>query len=358
MSFDSYQAAIQTGRLAILLHDGLLGPTGKTGLSLLRYSSAEIVAVIDHHCAGQSLSQLTGIAREVPIVPSVEAALAYQPTILMIGIAPPGGALPESWWPDLDQAFSGGLSVVNGLHTQLLPLIEQRYQQPLSALLDPGKWVWDVRQELPGLSIASAAARSLSCKRVLLVGTDMAIGKMSTCLELHKIATQRGFRSQFLATGQAGLMLGGYGLALDSVRVDFAAGAVEQKVMELGADADLLFVEGQGSLLHPGSTATLPLLRGSQPTHLILAHKAGQTQIKNHPHVSIPPLPQVIQLYEQVASAMGVMEVAKVVGISLNTYGLAETAALAAIAQTQTATGLPCTDPVRLGADVLLDTLL
>ncbi|MGB3405606.1 MAG: DUF1611 domain-containing protein [Microcoleaceae cyanobacterium] len=352
-----YQTAIQTGRLAILLHDGVLGPKGKTGLSLLRYSTAEIVAVIDSQCAGQSLSQLTGIPRDVPIVASVEAAKAYNPTVLMIGIAPPGGALPDAWWPDLDQALNGGLAIANGLHTQLIPLIEQRYQQPLSALLDPGQWIWDMRQEPDGLPIASAAARSLSCKRVLLVGTDMAIGKMSTCLELNSTALQRGIRSKFLATGQAGLMLGGDGVALDSVRVDFAAGAVEQMVMQFGSDYDLLFVEGQGSLLHPGSTATLPLLRGCQPTHLILAHKAGLTHIKNHPHVTIAPLPQVIQLYEQVASAMGGMQAAKVIGISLNTYGLEETIATEAIANIQAETGLPCTDPVRFGADLLLDAL-
>jgi uncharacterized NAD-dependent epimerase/dehydratase family protein len=360
-----YQKAIQTGRLAILLHDGILGPKGKTGLSLLRYSTAEIVAVIDNQCAGQSLPQLTGIPRDVPIVASVEAALAYNPTVLMIGIAPPGGALPDTWWTDLDQAINGGLSIANGLHTQLIPLIEQRNQQPLEALLDPGQWIWDIRKEPDGLPIASAAARwrslssgeSLSCKRVLLVGTDMAIGKMSTCLELNSTALKRGIRSKFLATGQAGLMLGGDGVALDSVRVDFAAGAVEQMVMQFGSDYDLLFVEGQGSLLHPGSTATLPLLRGCQPNYLILAHKAGQTHIKNHPHVPIAPLPQVIQLYEQVASAMGAFEPAKVIGISLNTYGLEERSATEAIAKIQAETGLPCTDPVRFGADVLLDAL-
>ncbi|MGB3533497.1 MAG: DUF1611 domain-containing protein [Microcoleaceae cyanobacterium] len=353
-----YQTAIQTGRLAILLHDGISGPKGKTGLSLLRYSTAEIVAVIDSQCAGQSLSQLTGIPRDVPIVASVEAALAYEPTILMIGIAPPGGALPDAWWTDLDQALNGGLSIANGLHTRLIPLIEQPYQQPLSALLAPGQWIWDIRQEPNDLPIASAAARSLSCKRVLLVGTDMAIGKMSTCLELNSTAIQRGIRSKFLATGQTGLMLGGDGIALDSVRVDFAAGAVEQMVMQFGIDYDLLFVEGQGSLLHPGSTATLPLLRGCQPTHLILAHKAGQTHIKHHPDVAIPPLPEVIQLYEQVASGMGAFEPAKVIGISLNTYGLKETEATEAIAKIQAETGLACTDPVRFDANILLTALL
>lgn len=358
MTPENPQSQIQAGRLAILLHEGILGATGKTGLSLLRYSQANIVAVIDRDCAGKSLSELTGINRDVPIVASLKEALAYNPNILMIGIAPSGGALPEEWWLDLDDAVEAGLSIVNGLHTKLIPLVEQRHKTNINQFLKPQQWIWDIRQEPPGLKIASAAARQLSCRRVLTVGTDMAIGKMSTGLELNKAAQKRGIRSKFIATGQGGLMLGEDGIPLDSVRVDFAAGAVEQMVMRFGKDCDLLIVEGQGSLIHPGSTATLPLLRGSQPTDLILAHRAGQTHIRNHPHVVIPPLSQVIELYEKIASVGGAMQSAKIVGISLNTYGLAEDVAREAIAQIQSETGLPCTDTVRFGAGILLDALL
>lgn len=99
-------------RIAILLHEGTQGSRGKTGLSLLRYSELPIVAVIDHECAGGSLPEITGIQRQVPIVASVAAALAYQPTALVIGIAPSGGALPEAWWQEVKQAVAAGLSVV------------------------------------------------------------------------------------------------------------------------------------------------------------------------------------------------------------------------------------------------------
>ena len=94
-----------------------------------------------------------------------------------------------------------------------------------------------------------------------------------------------------MATGQAGIAIAGKGLALDAVRVDFAAGAVEQTAIELSQDYDLLVIEGQGSLLHPGSTATLPLIRGSQPTDLILVHRAGAQHLRDLPTVLIPPLP-------------------------------------------------------------------
>jgi uncharacterized NAD-dependent epimerase/dehydratase family protein len=125
-------------------------------------------------------------------------------------------------------------------------------------------------------------------------------------------------------------------------------------VVKLGAECDILHVEGQGSLLHPGSTATLPLLRGAQPTHLILVHRAGQICIRNHPHVAIPSLSKVVKLYEMVAAAAGAFRGAKVCAIALNTHHLNEAQALLAIAGIQVETGLLCTDPVRFGADVLL----
>ncbi|MFM9157339.1 MAG: DUF1611 domain-containing protein, partial [Dolichospermum sp.] len=263
-----------------------------------------IVAVIDRDSVDKSLVELTGIQKDVPIVASITAALQYQPTVLVIGIAPKGGAVPDDYWADIQDALKAGMSLVNGLHTPLANIPE------LNALLKPGQLIWDVRKEPANLSVASGLARTLPCRRVLTVGTDMAIGKMSTSLELHRTAKLRGLRSKFLATGQTGLMLAGEGVALDAVRVDFAAGAVEQLVMRFGNHYDILQIEGQGSLLHPGSTATLPLIRGSQPTHLILVHRAGQTHNHNNPHVPIPPLPEVIKMYEILASGEG--EFAKV----------------------------------------------
>jgi uncharacterized NAD-dependent epimerase/dehydratase family protein len=153
-------------------------------------------------------------------------------------------------------------------------------------------------------------------------------------------------------------MIAGDGIPLDAVRVDFAAGAVEQLLMRYGNDYDLLIVEGQGSLLHPGSTATLPLIRGTQPTGLVLVHRAGQTHIYQNEHVPIPPLPEVIELYEMVAKAGGAFAPVQVVAIALNTGHLDAEAAQRAIEQVKEETGLPCTDAVRFGADLLMDAVM
>jgi uncharacterized NAD-dependent epimerase/dehydratase family protein len=339
-------------RVAILMHGGIRGLHGKTGLAMLRYSDAKIVAVIDRECQGESLEALTGIPRSVSIVSSAAEVLPYHPDVLAIGIAKLGGELAEDWREDIRVAIAAGVSIANGLHTQL------RHDPEFSALLKPGQYIWDVRQEPAHLPVGSGQARSLPCLRVLTVGTDMAVGKMSTSLELNRASLKRGLRSKFLGTGQAGIMISGSGIPLDAIRVDFAAGAVEQLVMQSGHDHDILHIEGQGSLHNPASTATLPLLRGSQPTHLILVHRAGQTHIRRFPDIPIPPLKQVVQVYETVAAAGGSFGEAKVAAIALNTAHLDSYQAQQAIEKAEIETGLPCTDPVRHGADRLLDGIL
>lgn len=342
----------QQDRIALLMHEGTQSSKGKTGLSVLRYSPNPVVVVVDHQCAGQDLAALTGIDRHVPIVTSTAEALSFSPTVLMIGIAPSGGEIPNTWLQEISLAVKAGINIVNGLHS---PLAEH---PQLNKYLKPGQWIWDVRQEPPNLTVSSGKADSLSCKRVLAVGTDMSVGKMSTTIELNRASLKQGIRSKHIATGQTSLMLGDDGIPLDAIRVDFAAGAVEQLMMRFGSDYDILFIEGQGSLLNPASSATLPLLRGSQPTHMILAHRAGQTRIRNFPSVRIPPLGEVIKLYESTAKSGGAFTGAKVVGISLNTGHLDENEAVEVIRATQLETSLPCTDVIRFGPNPLLEKIL
>jgi uncharacterized NAD-dependent epimerase/dehydratase family protein len=352
----------ETARIAVLLHGGIRGTQGKTGLALIRYRPEQIAVVIDQDCddpawAGKSFADLTGIPVHVPIVPSLAAALAYQPTVLAIGIAPSGGILPKAWLAEVKQAVLAGLSIANGLHTclashpEIAPILQ-------AGRLQPGQEIWDIRQEPSGLQVGSGKARYLACKRVLTVGTDMSVGKMSTSLELDRVCRQRGLRSQFLGTGQAGIMISGQGVPLDAVRVDFASGAIEQLVLQADPQADILHIEGQGSLLNPASTATLPLLRGSQPTHLILVHRAGQTAIRNFPDVPIPPLKAVIALYESIAEAGGSFIPGKVAAIALNTYHLDQEEAQQAVERVSQDTDLPCVDPVRSSPDPLVDAIL
>lgn len=343
-------------RVAILLHNGITGAKGKTGLALLRYSQNPIAVVIDETCPGQALRHLTGIDREVPIVATMAEALAYKPDLLAIGLAPSGGRLPNPWVEDVRVAIASGLNVMNGLHTHFND--DPSLTQHLDPTRHPEQWIWDMRQEPDGLSVGSGKARHLKCKRVLAVGTDMAVGKMSTCIELNRATQARGLNSQLIATGQTALMLGAPGIALDAVRVDFAAGAVEQAVLDSSELNDILYIEGQGSLLNPASTATLPLLRGSQPTHLVLVHKINLTHIQHFPKFSVPPLQKVLHLYETVATAGGTFTAPKITGIALNTFGVNKTAAQTMISEISKTTGLPCTDVVRFDPEPILNAIL
>jgi uncharacterized NAD-dependent epimerase/dehydratase family protein len=205
--------------------------------------------------------------------------------------------------------------------------------------------------------IATARAAALRNRRVLMVGTDMAVGKKTTGLELDRALRALGAESIFLATGQGGIAITGRGIPLDAFRVDHAAGAMERMVME-AATHDVLVIEGQGSLLHPGSTATLPLMRGSCANALILCHRAGATHLDTLPHVRVPPLREVVALNEAVARAAGALTGARVIAISLNTRGLDEAGARAALARVEEETGLPAADPVRFGAEPLARAVL
>ncbi|MFZ9167947.1 DUF1611 domain-containing protein [Vulcanococcus sp.] len=342
--------------LVLLLHGGLDNLSGKTGLAMLRYRTGPIVAVVDPAHAGQDLQAVTGIPRAVPVVADMAAALAYGPEVAVVGLAPSGGRLPVEMRADVLQALRAGLSLASGLHSRLA-------EDPEFAAvpLQDGQWIWDLRQEPAELEVATARCAALPCRRILAVGSDMAVGKMSACLELQRAALRAGLDSRFVGTGQAGILISGQGVALDAVRVDYAAGAVEAAVLAAAQDAGpqaLVLVEGQGSLAHPGSTATLPLMRGSQPTDLLLVHRAGQSHVRTRPGavpVAIPPLPELISACEALA-ALGRPDGLrpKVGAIALNTALLDDDSAADAVRRLADQLALPVFDPVRHGADGLL----
>lgn len=343
-------------RVVLLQHGGLADLSGKTGLTLLRYRRGPVVAVVDPDQAGRSLREVSSIDRDVPVVASLAEALAYGPEVAVIGLAPSGGRLPEPVRADVAAALRAGLSVASGLHSRIGDDPE------LAPLRRDPAWIWDLRREPEALVVAAARAEALPCRRLLAVGSDMAVGKMSACLELAAAADALGVPARFVGTGQAGILISGQGVALDAVRVDYAAGAVEAAVLAAGAGLGpegLLLVEGQGSLAHPGSTATLPLIRGSQPTELLLVHRAGQRHIKGLPELPIPPLPELIAAVEAVA-ALGRSDgqQPRVKAVALNTGHLDADAAARAISAVSADTDLPCADAVRGGAGQLLLNLL
>ena len=322
---------------------------GKMGHGALRYLSNEIVAVIDSENSGKNIKDCFPIDKSVPIVKDIDTAISNGAEVLLLGIASSGGKIPESWLPIIDRAIFKGLSIINGLHDEL----EMKFKDSLSI----NQWIWDVR--IPEFIPRIAAARALKTnnKRILCVGTDMACGKMTTGLELYKWARENKIKSSFIATGQIGITVMGKGIPLDAYKVDHACGAVEQMVLK-ESKSDWVLIEGQGSLLHPGSTATLPLMRGSCATHLILCHRASMTHLgPPAEHIKIPNLNNVIELNESLLNACGTFMSAKVIGISLNSEGLSDKEALKEIDYWEAQTNLPVTDVIRFGPKKLADAI-
>ena len=336
--------------IAIFMEGSTLNSNGKMGFGILRYSPNPIACVIDSEQAGKDAAELTGIPRQAPVVATIREAIEKGSRVLVLGIAPAGGLIPIDWYPVIDEAIAAGMSIVNGLHDLLAP----RYTH-----LSEGQYVWDIRVEPSDIGVATGAANQLQSKRVLMIGTDMAIGKMTAGLELYRALRERGASAEFVATGQIGITLTGRGVPLDAIRVDYAAGAMEKAVVEASeGGTEIVIVEGQGALAHPGSTANLPLLRGTMPTHLVLCHRAGQTHLQKLPHIEVPPLGEYIRLYEDLASVGGTFPRPATIGIALNTSHLDDHDAICAMAKVERETGLMTCDPVRFGPDRLVNNLM
>ncbi|MBU6455603.1 MAG: DUF1611 domain-containing protein [Cyanobacteria bacterium REEB67] len=295
------------------------------------------------------MSSAVGIACDAPIVESIEAALAHKPDALLLGTAWSGGKLPQAWRQDIIKAIKSGLHIVNGLHDFL------NEDEEMAALATKhGVTLFDVRKAPDNLPVANGLTLKEKALIVLTVGSDCSVGKMTTTLEIQKSAAKKSVASEFVATGQTGIMIAGTGIAIDRVIGDFMAGATEKMVLEAAKKADLVLVEGQGSIAHPGfSGVTLALLHGSAPQALVLCHRPARKNIKNT-IFPIADLNRLIASYESVGSYL---RPTKVVAIALNTQDLSEEEARQAITETTAHTGLPATDPVRFGADVLFEAI-
>jgi uncharacterized NAD-dependent epimerase/dehydratase family protein len=340
----------------LIIADGAFGPlTSKTANSCIRYFPERIVAVFDRTEAGKTAEDVLGFGGAIPVVGDFGQGLALGPSAILVGIAPVGGQLPDEWRDWLRLAIERGLEIWSGLHTfigddpELGRLARTR-----------GVRIHDVRKPPPGLPVADGRAAEVDAYVILTVGSDCNVGKMTAQLELRDELVRRGHRARFVATGQTGIFIEGWGIAVDAVVADFIAGAAEQLVREGANEADIVLLEGQGSVIHPGySGVTLGLLHGACPDGLILCHQSTRDYIGDYhgrePWVKIPPLKELVAIYERAAAPV---RPTRVLGICLNTFDLSEREAGAAVARAALETGLPVTDPVRFDPGPVVDAIV
>jgi D-glutamate N-acetyltransferase len=333
-------------RYLVLAEDYSADPHyGKTARGIVHYGLTPTVALLDSTRAGEAQDG-------VPIVGSVEEARPLGPTTAIVGVATAGGRFPPKWRELLKSCIANGLDVENGLHQfiaddpELAELAERH-----------GIELRDLRRPPEGLNVPTGENLRVPARIVLTVGSDCAIGKMTVALELDRAARTRGLASVFVPTGQTGMAIAGWGIAIDAVVADFIAGASERLVVEGAArGGDLLLVEGQGSITHPAySGVTLGLVHGSAPHAFVLCHHAGSADHEGFEGHPLTPLPELVDLHERISLRA---RPAKVAAVALNTRGLDDEAARSAVAEAAAATGLVADDPVRFGPDRLLDAVL
>jgi D-glutamate N-acetyltransferase len=333
-------------RRLLILAEGRSGDPhfGKTARGVLRYRPEGVVALLDSTRAGETQDGF-------PIVGTVAEAVHYEPTTALVGVATQGGRFPPAWRDLLKDAIAAGLDLENGLHEFVS---DDPELVSLAAAHDVE--LRDLRKPPPGLNVPTGQNLTLAATSILTVGSDCAIGKMTVALELDREARRRGIRSEFVPTGQTGIAIAGWGISVDAVVADFIAGASEQLVVEGAArGGEVLFVEGQGSLLHPAySGVTLGLIHGSAPHGYVLCHMAGETVVDGDERFPIPPLSQLVTLHEDISL---LPRKARVHAIALNTRSLDDGVARRAVEQAEHETGLPADDPVRFGAGKLVDAL-
>jgi len=344
-------AAVATQRLVILAEGAFGDHSAKTAFGVLRYGSREVVAVIDSTKAPARVGDFRAIPgrSDVPVVASLGEALALPrpPDALLIGIAPTGGRLPETWKSILMTAIEHGLDIISGLHTFLADDPDL-----VAAATLHGVTLQDVRHPIGPRTTATGRRHDPGKRVILSVGSDCAVGKMSVMLELRRAAQDAGVSASFVATGQTGIMIEGWGAPVDAVVSDFVQGTVE-RIVEHGEQlGDWVLVEGQGSIDHPAySSVTLGLIHGATPHAMVLVHKPGLTD-HDFDHLPervfpIAPLPGFIDLHERIAGAVAP---STVVAVALNTSLYPDDAdARRIIEETASETGLPCDDPVRFG---------
>ncbi len=338
--------------------------TAKTAIGVLRYARYQIVAVIDSARAGTDAADHVGVGRGVPVVASVDEAIARGADVLLIGTAAAGGKIPNEYRPLLARALERGLCVWNGLHERVLgdPVLADAARRGSAA-------VRELREPPKDLPIGGHRRPREGTTVVLTVGSDAAVGKMTAALEIVAALERAGERAAFVATGQTGIAIAGEGIAVDAVVADFIAGAAERMVCEAAERADWVIVEGQGSLTHPGfSGVTLGLLHGAAPDLMVLCHDPMRMTMKGYEDTGLPlrPLRELIRLYEDAAAWRRPpgYPAARVAAVAVNTGNdVSEdpTFALSSIRSAAIHTKLPAADPIRegtAGADRLARALI
>lgn len=279
---------------------------------------------------------------------TLEEAVAAGVKSIVVGVAPVGGVIGERWISVLEDAALKGLDVVSGLHLRLedFPALRAAAEKSGASLIN-------VRTPAENIPVGTGARRT--GRRVLMVGTDCAVGKKYSALALAKALIENGINASFRATGQTGIMIAGMGVPIDAVVADFISGAAEM-VSPANDPGHWDVIEGQGSLFNPSySGVSLGLLHGSQPDALVVCHDPAREYVSSAPHMKMPTVADCIDLHLRCARLVNADVIC--IGVSVNTSGLPEGEREPYLQALSEEVGLPCLDPLAGGCGPFVDAI-
>ena len=360
---------IAPARIAVLTHGQTQPLPAKTAVNLLRYRGDEVKALIDPHATGQSTQKLLGVGGDTPIVASLEEAMAGGPIdTVVVGVAPPGGALPGEMKQTLVDAASKGIHLISGLHQFL-----QDDPEIADAAKRSGATITDLRRNTERI-VADRKGLNDTCLRIHTVGQDCSCGKMVSSVELARGLQARGQDAKFVATGQTGILVApginaslkmddserddptAGGTPIDSVVADFINGAAE-RLVKRNQHHRMIVLEGQATLVHPSySSVTYGLLHGCLPHALVLCYEAQRPHMHGRPHIPLTPLKKLIELYHHVAN---LEQSCRFIGVAMNSRLLDSEAEIDAERErVSNELDLPVCDVYRDGPGILVDAVM
>ena len=331
-------------RKILILTEGLSSPnSAKTACSVIRYRGEEVVGVLDTTVMPQSCQGLFEVGGDLPVVNSVDAV--PEANVLLIGIAPTGGGLPEPMRMQVLAAIERGMDIESGLHDFLAD-----DEEFVKAAQKSGSVLRDLRRNTER-DVAQRQNISTECLRVHTVGHDCSVGKMITSIEITRGLEADGVDAKFIATGQTGILVEGDGCPVDAVVADFISGSVEKQILA-HQHHQVLVVEGQGSITHPCySAVTLGLLHGCLPDVLVYCYELGRTQVKGVEHIELPSMESQKDLYLAMANAA---HSCRFVGVSINSRNADERTYRKEKERIESEWGLPACDVFREDAGPLV----
>jgi uncharacterized NAD-dependent epimerase/dehydratase family protein len=333
-------------------------PNGKTAHGLVRFTRRyRVLSVIDSRYAGQDAGfVLDGKPAGIPIHDSVQDAFQHArdagkpATYLVVGLAPDGGRLSASARQDVKTAIQLGLNVDCGLHDFLS---EDSEISHLAA--KNGVRIRDVRKTAPRceLHFFSGKIEEVTALKVALLGTDSAVGKRTTAWKLVQALEDSGISAQMVGTGQTSWMQGArYCIILDSLINDFVSGEIEHAVWTAWheAKAEVIVIEGQGSLMNPAYPGGFEILAAGRPDLVVLQHAPARQDYDGFPGYPIQPLAKQIQAVELLSGK-------PVVAVTINHEGIKPDEITDVCRSIHRETGLPTFDVLTQGAQGLADVV-